>query len=55
MPARGPVGELPGVAAGLPPAQPNVIEAEQARRPPGRPAALDGMVDLWGSKLGYGR
>jgi hypothetical protein len=45
MPARGPVGQLPGRAPRLPPAQPNVIEAEQAGRLPGRPAALDGLVD----------
>ena len=45
MPAWGPVGELPGLTPGLPPAQPNVIETEQARRPPRRPAALDSMID----------
>jgi ornithine cyclodeaminase/alanine dehydrogenase-like protein (mu-crystallin family) len=45
MPARDPVGQLSGLAPGLPPTQPNVIETEQARRPPGRPAALGGLLD----------
>jgi hypothetical protein len=45
MPTRSPVGQLSGRAANEPAAAPHMIEPEQVSCAPGRPAALDGVVD----------